>query len=94
MVRRRDTRDGVSSNLQRAFPAPKADCFVDLLQAIDEAANIAELRERLRDYRLRSRSPYKPIAAAYAESAKELEAKLIAETRRGRTENAKSGDEK
>ena len=42
---------------------------------------IDDLRERMNDYRLRSRSPYKPIAEAYADAADQIEERLIREPR-------------
>lgn len=38
-----------------------------------------DLRERMNDYRFRSKSPYKPIAAAYADAADQIEESLIRE---------------
>ncbi len=53
---------------------------------------IAELRERINDYRRRSKSLYKPIAAAYADAADELEAKLKGEVVACTAVNPKSAD--
>ena len=41
------------------------------------SGEIAKLRERMNDYRLRSRSPYQPIAAAYADAAGQIEERLF-----------------
>ena len=54
---------------------------------------IAELRLRLNNYRLRAKSLYKPIAAAYADAADELETKLIRELGACRIDKAKAADE-
>lgn len=54
---------------------------------------IAKLRERMNGYRLRAKSLYKPIAAAYADAADELEAKLVREAGACRIDNAKAADE-
>src|SRR4030095_5007100 len=55
---------------------------------------IAKLRELIEAYRLKSKSAFfKPIVAAYADAADELEAKLIRESRTCGTDNAKSADE-
>jgi hypothetical protein len=53
---------------------------------------IADLRSRLNDYRLRAKSLYKPIAAAYADAAEKLEAKLIREFGDRRVDKAKAAD--
>ena len=54
---------------------------------------IARLRERMNDYRLRAKSLYKPISGAYADAADELEAKLVREVGACRIDNAKTADE-
>lgn len=54
---------------------------------------IAELRELIEAYRLKSKSAFfKPIVAAYADAADELEAKLIRESRACPTDTVKSAD--